>query len=502
MKPAAIPRDKLKQIQSKAKQHFGLSSVSSRPAELYRKLMWIAKQQHIDDIDPWLSMLADQPWTDSMREQVVPAFTVGETYFQRDPNASEWLANSFFPSLIKHRQQQHIKRIDCWSAGCCTGEEAYGLLFLINELQPKDFTINIIATDLNRDFLQQAKAGRYRQGSFRSPTPGFQDRYFTADGNDWIVLEQWRNRIQFEPLNLIECQPPRGHAPFDLILCRNVLMYFSQDDACKIIRMYVDNLRDDGVLLLGAVDASLAAAAGYDGFWAGDNFAVLGSTAAGTARVSLTESLDVAQWFNAAEPAAIPDHDRTPTVKPLSDSTQAALAKNVAKPKTKPTRKSASQSNRVTHTKSLQQQLEQPSLSRAQKAALCLQLAQAMQRENRLNEALSWLSEATSIDPLNARAQVLLGQHYLFSQQYPLAAETFNKATYLDARSVAAHFYGAQAFQHLGQASTAIRLLQQCLRLLQPLPDDTVVEDTDHLSAAHVRKLAEQLIHTGVTYAD
>src|SRR5690606_38421629 len=266
---------------------FGLSAVSSRPTELYRKLVWIAKQQHIEEVDEWLHMLAQQPWTENLREQVIPAFTVGETYFRRDPNASDWLAKTFFPQLIAKRQQS--KRIDCWSAGCCTGEEAYGLLFLINELQPADFSVNIVATDLNRDFLRQAKAGRYRQGSFRSPDPDFQELYFSAENNDWVVLEKWRNRIQFEPLNLIEYKPPLGHAPFDLILCRNVLMYFSQDDACKIIHMYMQNLREDGVLLLGAVDASLAATAGYNGFWAGDNYAVWGKTDASNPRLSLTE---------------------------------------------------------------------------------------------------------------------------------------------------------------------------------------------------------------------
>ncbi|WP_404408998.1 hypothetical protein LG272_00855 [Pseudidiomarina marina] len=487
MKTNTVPRDTLRQIQSKAKEQFGLSAVSSRPAELYRKLVWIAKQQHIEEVDEWLHMLAQQPWTENLREQVIPAFTVGETYFRRDPNASEWLAKTFFRQLIAKRQQS--KRIDCWSAGCCTGEEAYGLLFLINELQPADFSVNIVATDLNREFLRQARAGRYRQGSFRSPAPDFQERYFAAEDNDWVVLEKWRNRIQFEPLNLIEYKPPLGHAPFDLILCRNVLMYFSQDDACKIIHMYMRNLRDDGVLLLGAVDASLAATAGYHGFWAGDNYAVWGKTDASNPRLSLTEPLSEIsnQVLSSAEP--------TPKIRPLSKTTEAALASpkrpSVAKPTQAPV-----------PTANLQQQLENPALSRAEKASICIELAQKSQRENRLDEALSWLTEAVSIQPLNVRGQLLLGQHYLFTQQATLAADTLHKAIYLDDRNIAAHFYYGQACQQCGRAATAIKALQQCLKLVQDLDTAKVIEDTGELSAGHIQKLAEQLIHSGVTYAD
>lgn len=492
MKANAVPRDTLHQIQKKAKEQFGLTAVSSRPAELYRKLAWIAKQQHIEELDDWLLMLAQQPWTESLREQIIPAFTVGETYFRRDPNASEWLARTFFPQLIAQRQQGS-RRIDCWSAGCCTGEEAYGLLFLINELQPNDFSLNIVATDLNRDFLRQAKAGRYRQGSFRSPAPDFQERYFKAEDNDWVVLDKWRNRIQFEPLNLIECKPPLGHAPFDLILCRNVLMYFSQDDACKVIHMYMRNLRDDGVLLLGAVDASLAATAGYNGFWAGDNFAVCGGSPASTPRLSLTEPLSEfpASMLNLTENSVEP----IPEIRPLSQTTEAALASPRYPVPIK-------LGNTKTRSTNLHQQLENPALSRADKASICLKLAQKSQHENRLDEALSWLTEAVSIQPLNARSQLLLGQHYLFTQQAMLAADTLQKAIYLDHRNIAAHFYYGQACQQCNRSAAAIKALQQCLKLVQELDTTQIVQDTGELSAGHIQKLAEQLIHSGVTYAD
>src|SRR5690554_6934335 len=151
-----IPRSALRQIQAKAKQYFGLSVASGRLSELYRKLVWLAKQQHIEEVDQWLQQLAAEPWSDAMREQVIPAFTIGETYFRRDPNATEWLRQQFLPKLINTRARQGAKRIDCWSAGCCTGEEPYGLLFLLDELKPAAMQINIIATDLNKGFLHKA----------------------------------------------------------------------------------------------------------------------------------------------------------------------------------------------------------------------------------------------------------------------------------------------------------------------------------------------------------
>lgn len=496
MKSFTVAPGTLLQIQIKAKQQFGLNAISSRPNELYRKLLWIAKQQHIEKVDDWLNKLALQPWTDSICEQVIPAFTVGETYFRRDPNATEWLTQTFLPQLIAKRRHQQGKRLDCWSAGCCTGEEAYGLLFLINDLHPHDFRINIVATDLNRNFLRQAIAGRYRQGSFRSPAPDFQQRYFINDNNDWVILEKWRNRIQFELLNLMDRKPPQAHTPFDLILCRNVLMYFSQDDACDIIHMYMNNLRKDGVLLLGAVDANLATIAGYSGFWAGDNFAIWGNTPRKLPRSSVTEPLN-------SELVANPlDKHELPKVQPLSVETVSALASNKRTVPKKHVPKHVTVSPKQRKGTGLQEQLENPDLSRAEKAAICLQLAQLMQHQNRLDDALNWLTEAVSIQPLNSRGQVLLGQHYLFTQQFPLAVAMLQKAIYLDVNNIAAHFYYAQACQHVGRAAAAIKSLQQCLKLLQALDNNQIVEDAAGLSVAHVQKLAEQLIHSGVTYAD
>jgi chemotaxis protein methyltransferase CheR len=187
---------------------------------------------------------------------------VGETYFFRERKTFEALADEAIPELVRRRSAE--KRLRLWSAACCTGEEAYSLAILLQRCIPdwRDWNITILATDINERFLQKAAAGVYGEWSFRESAPGFKESHFTRTADRRFAIQpQLKHWVKFAPLNLAEDRFPSfatDTLAMDLIFCRNVLMYFTAEQARKVAGNLRRALRDDGWLLVGAGDGSLA----------------------------------------------------------------------------------------------------------------------------------------------------------------------------------------------------------------------------------------------------
>ena len=132
--------------------------------------------------------------------------TVGETYFFRERKTFDALSNVILPELISRRRGRE-QRLRLWSAACCTGEEAYSLAILLQQLLPdwKDWNVTILATDINERFLQKAAAGIYGEWSFRDCGPLFKERHFTrAPDGRYQVAAHVRDWVKFAQLNLAE----------------------------------------------------------------------------------------------------------------------------------------------------------------------------------------------------------------------------------------------------------------------------------------------------------
>lgn len=189
--------------------------------------------------------------------------TVGETYFFRDVAMFEELASMVLPPIIRARRGGE-QRIRIWSAACCTGEEPYSLAILLHELLPDldGWRITITATDINARFLQKAAAGIYGKWSFRNAQDARRKRYFTqtSDGR-YAIVPEIRRLVTFAHLNLVEDVYPSletGTNAMDLILCRNVLMYFSNAQVRKVIGNLRRSMIDGGWLIVSPSEASKA----------------------------------------------------------------------------------------------------------------------------------------------------------------------------------------------------------------------------------------------------
>lgn len=183
--------------------------------------------------------------------------TIGETFFFRYADQFAALRGRILPDLIARRADSRQLRI--WSAGCATGAEPYSLAILVCELLGEaleDWRVSIVGTDINEQFLKTARAATFGRWPLRSLSPEELESYFTpasAPGT-WTLRPRYRAMVQFRPQNLmalIEGGWPLNLTDFDLILCRNVLIYFRHDVACGIFGGLAGLLKDDGWMLIG-----------------------------------------------------------------------------------------------------------------------------------------------------------------------------------------------------------------------------------------------------------
>ncbi|MEA3187168.1 MAG: chemotaxis protein methyltransferase CheR [Chthoniobacter sp.] len=196
-------------------------------------------------------------------ELLAKHFTVGETYFFRDPAAFRRLEFEILPPIIEVRRESS-RCLRLWSAGCCTGEEPYSLAMLLARMLPdlERWNITILATDLNPDFLQKAEKGEYSKWSFRGTPDSVRSSCFrrTSEGK-FTILPIYKTLVSFGILNLISDlypSPFNNTSAMDIILCRNVLMYFTPDQAAKVAGALGNSLIEGGWLIGSAVEAGPA----------------------------------------------------------------------------------------------------------------------------------------------------------------------------------------------------------------------------------------------------
>lgn len=192
-------------------------------------------------------------------EYLVAGVTVGETYFFRDKNQMQLLQTHILPELIKIKREQGDLSLRIWSAGCATGEELYTVAMLLYEILPhiKDWTLMLLGTDINVEVLQKARNGSYGEWSMRTINPYFKQRYFSLENHSYVLSPKIRDLAIFKYLNLNDDTYPaifNGTNAQDLILCRNVLIYFGSEHIDRLMQKLRNSLVPGGYLLLGASD--------------------------------------------------------------------------------------------------------------------------------------------------------------------------------------------------------------------------------------------------------
>jgi len=190
-------------------------------------------------------------------DDLISELTIGETYFFRDDGQYELIRRRILPEVRERRGCEHILRV--WSAGCASGEEPYSLAMLFAE-EGVGPGVHLLATDISRAALARAQAARYRAWSLRHEGGKRAERYLEKQGEHFVLAEAIRRRVAFEWLNLAldgYPSPAAGIWGMDLILCRNVLIYFDPATIEQVARRLYASLADGGWLLTAASDPPL-----------------------------------------------------------------------------------------------------------------------------------------------------------------------------------------------------------------------------------------------------
>lgn len=242
-------------IRKLLKQRSGLMLSAEKQYLVESRLMPVAQRNRI----PNLFELARRLRTgtdEALIAEVVEAMTTNETFFFRDRLPFDHFKGVILPGLMAARERH--KRIRIWCAAASTGQEPYSLAMAIREMGPAldGFRIEILATDLSHEVLEKAQAGIYSQFEVQRGLPiQLLLKYFTQHGETWQIAPEIRAMVQYRPLNLLSDFSRLGL--FDLIVCRNVLIYFDQPTKSDVLDRLARVVAQDGFLILGAAETTI-----------------------------------------------------------------------------------------------------------------------------------------------------------------------------------------------------------------------------------------------------
>jgi len=232
----------------------GQHLTESRRWRVNSALAGIFREHGISNVDQLVCLLASPrtgPESPDLSQDVVEALLNNETYFFRDKPTFDQLPQEILPELARRRS--NVKRLSIWSAGCSTGQEVYSLAMLFAEQKERwhGWTIELLGTDVSHRAVNAARSGLYSQFEVQRGLGVAQMlRHFEETAYGWQIREDTRRMVHFRQHNVLGPHP--GRQPFDLVLCRNVLLYFDRTTRAAAFERLASAVMPDGFLMLGA----------------------------------------------------------------------------------------------------------------------------------------------------------------------------------------------------------------------------------------------------------
>lgn len=237
-------------IRDMVKDHSGIVLSEAKRNMVYSRLARRLRQLNLVDFKSYIERLASSPEEEMVN--FINAITTNLTAFFRENHHFEYLSDTILPILTKNNPN---RRIRIWSAGCSTGEEPYSIAITLHKHVPRIDTwdIKILATDLDTNVLSRAQSGVYEDDRIAGVDNAIKDKYFQSGGaanpGKVRVIQEARSLITFKQLNLMNSWPMKG--PFDVIFCRNVVIYFDKPTQKILFERYADLMVHDGHLFIG-----------------------------------------------------------------------------------------------------------------------------------------------------------------------------------------------------------------------------------------------------------
>lgn len=214
---------------------------------VYSRLARRVRANGLSSFSAYLEFLNED--TDAEFSHFINAITTNLTSFFRESHHFDFLHQQVIPQLKERHKTD--RRIRIWSAGCSTGEEAYSIAMTISNAFPADWDVKVLATDLDSNVLHKGQEGIYNSASVTGLTNEHLKKWFmcSPDGAQYRVKDKLRESVYFKRLNLLEPWPMKG--PFDVIFCRNVLIYFDKATKDRLFENFYQLLAEQGYLFIG-----------------------------------------------------------------------------------------------------------------------------------------------------------------------------------------------------------------------------------------------------------
>ena len=485
-------------------QKTGLHFSEERLPELGRQMAHIGRQAGHDDPEEYLLWLMSAPLPREQLDILAGTLTIGETYFLRDPKSYRLLEELVLPELVAKRRKAE-KTLRIWSAGCSTGEEAYSLAIVLSRFIPDlaDWQITLLATDINQLALERGRRGVYGQWSFRNAPPWLEEYFVRQQDGSRQIVPRIRNLVQFSQLNLVDDfgpMPAEGAGGFDVIFCRNVMLYFDAAQTAKTLARLHAALGDSGWLFVGPTEVDHGNCPGFGyrhhaGAFVLDKLAWPGSpreTAGSAAPLRRMENSATAGLGGVplAQPAAAP----VPALLP-----EAAAAKGGGAEKDEPPEAGGyAEALALYRTGRYQMAIDLAlnSLERAgtpeQADALAL-AARAYADIGRFAQARECCERAIALDKLRACNHYLLSMILEHLQDDAGAVRSLKHALYIDHDYLLAYFALGNLCRRRGQRSESRRNFAIALGILQRHDPHEVLEEAEGMTAGGLAQMIRGL---------
>jgi chemotaxis protein methyltransferase CheR len=477
-------------------ERFGLNFPEKRRPDLERGVQQAFAASTCASLDEYYGLLHDEQQGAVDMERLVNVLTIGETHFFRDTTQIDALYYHVLPELIERRRPLRTLRI--WSAGCASGEEAYSIAMMLRELLPDvdEWTLTILGTDVNTDALDRARKATYGEWAFREErAKQWRPKYFANQGRRYALVPEVQRMVTFERLNLKEDDYPAFETNtkfMDLVMCRNVTIYFSESVTRQVVDRLYGSLVKGGWLVVGHSEPSITI---YDRFQA-QYFA---GTVLYQRPGQLTDLTTDWDWptAHAAEAggnwACPPDVRKVPVPAP-------GPVRVRADPGPKSEALSAPTSNmqcgRVERARELLEygrseqarELLLAAVSEGPEAQSCALLGQACANLGCWEQAERWCRQAVSLDKLSLEAYHTLALVLQHQEKYDQAIDAMKKVVYVDRSYVLGHFGLADLYRDSGQLPQALKSLDNARRLLAAYGREEVIPGSGGVTVVRLRE--------------
>jgi len=235
-------------IYERAGIHFQDSKRYVLESRLSRRL----EELELESFDQYVQFLTMGPYQMDEFQEMFNRITINETSFFRNQPQLDVFEGVALSKLLDARKT--TKRLRIWSAACSSGEEPYSLAIMIHRtlgVRLADWHIEILGTDISQKVLDQAQAGKYSSFSFRSVSPMVVNRYFKEENGNFLLDPTIKSMVSFEQLNLKDTLKAKRHGTWDVIFCRNVMIYFDDEMKRRCVQLFYEQLANDGTLFIG-----------------------------------------------------------------------------------------------------------------------------------------------------------------------------------------------------------------------------------------------------------